>query len=197
MLVKPPDCKGCVLYGNGKGFILPEGYNTKKVFIVGEAAGQQEENTGKPFVKYAQAGSKLEEIFRLSGYQRDNFKILNVVNCRPPGNKLEYTPYETPAIEHCRVHLEKEIKPNGKNIIFTLGNVPFKALTGYSGIRKESITLMRGYIYETKYGRLHLTLFMIWRKQLSYQQCLTAVVTNMSKLLLKMKDYIHIKREID
>jgi uracil-DNA glycosylase family 4 len=154
MLVKPPDCKGCVLYGNGKGFILPEGYNTKKVFIVGEAAGQQEENTGKPFVKYAQAGSKLEEIFRLSGYQRDNFKILNVVNCRPPGNKLEYTPYETPAIEHCRVHLEKEIKPNGKNIIFTLGNVPFKALTGYSGIRKESITLMRGYIYETKYGRV-------------------------------------------
>src|ERR1700742_4237275 len=149
MLPKPIECNKCPLYQTGYGFIKPEGKNFKNVYLVGEAGGEWEAKEGKPFVKFAQAGSKLEEIFRLSGNVRDNFTIQNIVSCRPPGNKLEFTPYEEAAINHCKVHFDKVVKPDKNNIIVAMGNVPLKSLTNFSGEGKESVSLLRGFIFDS------------------------------------------------
>ncbi len=160
-MLKPSDCRGCILETRSNGFSVPYGTGKNGVVVVGEAAGDEEGKTGQPFYKKAQAGSKLEEIFRLEGEPRERFLITNLVQCQPPGNKLSGTEYEDEAINTCRErHFIRNIARVGNSreessrVILALGNLPLKHLLGYSGEaeRKESISHLRGFVYRSKYG---------------------------------------------
>ncbi len=154
---KPLECLGCPLYEKGKSFSIPEGKGTSGVIGIGEALGREEAYDGLPFRPKAQAGSKLEEAFRLLGIDRDYFHLWNVIACQPPNNQLTDTPYEKQAIEHCSVHFEKVFNnfhtPFNKTVL-AFGNVPLVRLTGVTGDseKKESISHLRGYVFESGYG---------------------------------------------
>jgi DNA polymerase len=55
------------------------------VAIVGEAPGATEDETGRPFV--GRSGALLDELLAAAGLDRDRAAVLNVVKCRPPGNR--------------------------------------------------------------------------------------------------------------
>ncbi len=158
-MLKPSDCKGCPLEYKGISFSRPDGNGTTPIKVVGEALGEQEAKEGHPFVKYAAAGSKLEECFQLAESEllepvrRSMFTLWNMVACQPPYNLLAYMPWEKGAIEHCKRHFDRVITGTD-NIILSLGNIPLKYLTSASGIAKEkqSITHLRGYVYRSRYG---------------------------------------------
>lgn len=135
MLQKPRECDHCPLEHIGKGFIRPEGLGSLGVAAVGEAGGAEEAWDGLPFRPKAQAGSKLEECFKLSGHPRGDFLITNLLSCQPPGNELRGAAYQHEAINHCKVHFDAAIKKVrtgnvGKKVYLALGAVPISTLSG-------------------------------------------------------------------
>src|SRR6185312_7054285 len=106
----------------------------------------------------AQAGSKLEEVFRLCGYTRNQFFLWNVIGCQPPNDLLAGATYEANAISHCDVHFSKHLgnfSTSRKSMaILALGNIALSKLTGVSGDaeEKQSIAHLRGYVLPSSYG---------------------------------------------
>jgi uracil-DNA glycosylase family 4 len=147
---KPPECAGCPLETLGRSFSQPEGRGTLHVAIIGEALGQNEANDGLPFRPYADAGSKLEEVFRLAGVTREQFLLWNVVACQPPGNRLDGANYELAATSHCRVHFDRVMR-GFSGAILALGNVALRSLTGLAG-DKLTVSHLRGYVLPSRYG---------------------------------------------
>lgn len=162
-MLKPDTCIPCDLYNISDGFVRHEGSGSNGVVILGEAGGYNEYLDGLPFRPHAQAGSKLEEVFRMVASEtgqpcsRSQFLIDNVCKCHPPGDKLAGASYEKGAIECCSKNFDNLMqvyKTNHNRVILALGNIPLKFLTGVSGIaeEKQSISHLRGYVFESRYG---------------------------------------------
>jgi uracil-DNA glycosylase len=56
-----------------------------RIALVGEAPGAQEDETGRPFV--GRSGALLDQLLAEAGLDRGEAAVLNVVKCRPPGNR--------------------------------------------------------------------------------------------------------------
>jgi len=105
----------------------------------GEALGVDEAREGKAFV--GKAGFKLTRLIEWAGLDRSRFDIFNSVWCRPPNNRLEGTPFEGPAIDHCRSQHWNHLLDRSR-VVVPLGNVPTNALLGRKGILS-----IRGYVW--------------------------------------------------
>lgn len=152
MILKPDECKGCVLYGDGKGFSVPSGNLTHGVALVGEALGEEEEAKGVPFV--GKAGEQLTRMVeRLVdpstglAFRRDDFRLYNTIWCRPPGNILSGAAYEEDALRSCARHLTGWISSDKPRVLLALGNQALRRLTGHWGIDQ-----LRGYYFDTALG---------------------------------------------
>lgn len=136
MLNKPSTCSGCILFGNGQGFVPADGSGRNGVLVVLEAAGEDEAASGLPTV--GKAGYYLWSALAKVGLERDDFRIHNVLSCRPPENKLAFMPYERQAIDKCAPNLDATIRDmkdrcrqNNKTFtILTLGKIAFKNIMG-------------------------------------------------------------------
>lgn len=145
MLIRPPECRGCPLDEIAMGFSQPEGNGTLGVFIFGEALGEHEARDGKPFRPYAQAGSLFERVIKMCGFSREQFRIFNIVNCRPPKDYLDGAPWELGAVNHCMVHRDRAIREARPKVILALGGVPLRYLTGHAG-KSRGVSYLRGYV---------------------------------------------------
>lgn len=65
--------------------VIGEGNPDARIVLVGEAPGEQEANSGRPFV--GRAGKILDELLESIGMKRGQVYITNVVKDRPPGNR--------------------------------------------------------------------------------------------------------------
>jgi uracil-DNA glycosylase family 4 len=117
------------------------------IMLVGEAPGEQEAATGKPFV--GNAGRVLSELLNLAGLSKPECLIANIARERPPGNKIAFF-YEDKKktmpksiLKEWIGELTEEIKFYRPNIIVALGDTASYHLTGEKGI-----TAARGYIYD-------------------------------------------------
>lgn len=162
-MLKPQTCKPCPLYTLGNSFSKPEGKGRKGVICIGEALGHDESIDGLPFRPKAQAGSKLEEAFRLGGFERNDFLLWNVIACQPPENKLVGQWYADRAIATCSQYLKRvinefsitDIHNNNlhlntnpkRKVILALGSTAFTTLTG----SHLSILDIRGYAFCCKW----------------------------------------------
>lgn len=142
---KEAGCSGCPLEHIGTGFLQPEGSGSNGVLILGEAAGEAEAASSLPFRPYASAGSVLERAIKRCRLTREQFVIHNVVNCRPPGNKLEGQRYERAAVEQCSQYLRRTLDTYRPRVILALGGVALRAATGLSG-KDCGILDLRGFI---------------------------------------------------
>lgn len=139
MLPKPESCSGCPLEGDGKGFVPADGSGALGVLLVGEAAGETEASVGKPFV--GAAGGYLNRVLKRAALRREDFRVHNVLSCRPPDNKLLNQPYEEAAVSWCRPNLDATIGLMRPKAIIALGGIPLRRLTGAT-----SITRYRGFV---------------------------------------------------
>ena len=109
----------------------------KKIFLLGEAPGGNEDLEGIPFC--GQAGSILEEFLQLSGLQEDEIYIGNVVKCRPvrPSARGRYGKFANrkptaKEMKACTPWLREELKLVEPKVLVTLGNVPLSFVLGKS-----------------------------------------------------------------
>ena len=129
------NCTSCNLSKTRKNVVVGKGNEAAHIVIIGEGPGEQEDNTGLPFV--GRAGKMLDTA--LSSVDIDPLKdcyITNIVKCRPPGNRK---PTSTES-EACMPWLNEQINLMSPKIIILAGAT---AVESYLGI-KEPISKIRG-----------------------------------------------------
>lgn len=145
-MIKPPQCRPCQLYAISSGFSKPEGMCRKGVGLLGEALGHNEYIDGLPFRPNGAAGAVLEQAFRLTRTERNDYFIDNLVRCQPPGDHLAGAKYEQASINFCsKVYGSRFIGNRSMAVIVALGSLPFHYLSQLSG-KKLGIGDCRGYI---------------------------------------------------
>ena len=90
------------------------------LLFIGEAPGFHEDKQGLPFV--GAAGQLLDTLLAEIGLDRTMAAIVNVIKCRPPGNR-DPLPSE---IEACTPWLEAQLAHMRPDVIVTLGNFATK-----------------------------------------------------------------------
>lgn len=88
-----------------------------KLCFLGEAPGADEDRTGEPFV--GRGGQLLNKMLEACRLKRQDIYILNILKCRPPGNRNP-TPTEA---ANCRPFLERQIELIGPEYLCCLGAV--------------------------------------------------------------------------
>jgi uracil-DNA glycosylase family 4 len=83
--------------------------------LVGEAPGATEDETGRPFV--GRSGALLDELLAAAGLDRAQAAVLNVVKCRPPGNR---TP-KASEVARCSGWLRRQLELLDPPVVVALG----------------------------------------------------------------------------
>jgi uracil-DNA glycosylase len=83
--------------------------------LVGEAPGAQEDATGRPFV--GKSGELLNLLLAEAGLERAQGAVLNVVKCRPPGNR---TP-KSVEVARCSGWLRRQLELLDPPVVVALG----------------------------------------------------------------------------
>jgi DNA polymerase len=104
------------------------------LMLVGEAPGAAEDATGLPFV--GRAGALLDELLTDAGLSRDAVGVVNVLKCRPPGNR---TPTR-PEVANCRRWLDQQIRLTSPTVVVTLG----ATATAWAFARQTTVAGVRG-----------------------------------------------------
>lgn len=127
--------------------VIGEGSHDASIMFVGEAPGQTEAKTGKPFC--GSSGKFLTELIESIGLTRDKVYITNVVKDRPPENR-DPTPEE---IALYAPFLDRQVQIIQPKVIVTLGRHSMSyVMKRYDlDLELESISKIHGKIFETVY----------------------------------------------
>jgi uracil-DNA glycosylase len=102
--------------------------------LLGEAPGAEEDASGLPFV--GRSGRLLDTMLTEAGLARADVGVVNVVKCRPPGNRK-------PArveMASCRGWLDRQLALLAPLLVLTLGGTATEAMLG----RGARLTQLRG-----------------------------------------------------
>ena len=113
------------------------GNPSARLCFVGEAPGADEDRQGEPFV--GRAGQLLTKIIEACRLQREDVYILNMIKCRPPGNRNPL-PEE---LVNCRGYLKRQLGLVRPEFICCLGAVAAQNLLGTT----LSIGKLRGKVH--------------------------------------------------
>ena len=119
-------CRACALGYTALNPVPGEGNPNADVVCVGEAPGQTEDETGRPFV--GASGQLLTKILGAIQLQREDVFICNVVKHRPPGNRNPL-PDEVRA---CAPYLRRQLELVKPKVIIALGTSAAQALLNTS-----------------------------------------------------------------
>ena len=145
-------CQACALCEGrqhtvfGVGQAAPDAQSAPQVdwLIVGEAPGENEDRTGEPFV--GQAGQLLDNMLKALGLsRREKVYIVNVIKCRPPGNRNP----EAAEIAQCEPYLRRQIELLQPKVILAMGRYAANSLLQMSvpDVHKMPLGKLRGQVY--------------------------------------------------
>ena len=142
-------CKLCegrknTVFGAGQAATDPDAAPQVDWLIVGEAPGENEDRTGEPFV--GQAGKLLDNMLKAIGQERHrNVYIVNVIKCRPPGNRNP----EVGEIAQCEPYLRRQIELLRPKIILAMGRFAVNSLLQESrpDVHKLPLGKLRGQVH--------------------------------------------------
>lgn len=142
-------CHRCPLGDTRQNAVVGRGNLQASIMIIGEAPGQNEDETGLPFV--GRAGQLLEKILASAKFDSEqDVYIANINKCRPPGNRNP----TTEEIKACKPYLLEQIRLVDPKIILLTGATALKGLLA----EKRAISKIRGQWIEWE-GRLCMPIF--------------------------------------
>jgi len=145
-------CTKCALAGGRTQVVFGSGSPDADLMFVGEAPGFHEDQQGVPFV--GQAGTLLDKLLGGIGLTRADVFVVNVLKCRPPGNR-DPLPEEIAA---CEPHLFRQIELIEPKLVATLGNFATKLLSG----KPAGITRVHGHEQEVTLGTRTVALYPLY-----------------------------------
>ncbi len=130
-------CTACPLHTTATRPVPGEGNPDADFVCVGEAPGQNEDESGRPFV--GPAGQLLDKILGAIELRREDVFICNVLKHRPPGNRNPL-----PAEVHaCRPFLEQQLAVLKPRVILALGTFAAHTLLNTT----QSLGALRGQVH--------------------------------------------------
>ena len=137
--VEAHGCTRCRLHESRNSVVFGEGNPAADVVVVGEAPGQEEDRTGRPFV--GRAGRLLDLLLMSAGFPREDVYICNVLKCRPPSNR---NPLPDEA-ETCTTHfLRPQLAAIAPRVLLAVGRFAVQSLLGTDA----AIGRLRGRIHD-------------------------------------------------
>ncbi len=131
-------CTACPLATAGRRqTVFGRGDPAAQLVVVGEAPGQEEDRTGKPFV--GPAGKLLDLLLLSAGFPRDSVYICNTLKCRPPQNRNPL-PEELAA---CAGFLKAQLAAIKPRVLLAVGKFAAQSLVG----NEEAISRLRGRVF--------------------------------------------------
>ncbi|WKZ29897.1 MAG: uracil-DNA glycosylase [Candidatus Dojkabacteria bacterium] len=126
--------------------VIGEGAHDAKIMFVGEAPGETEAKTGRPFC--GAAGKFLDVMLDSIGMDRTTVYITNLVKDRPPGNR-DPLPEEIAYYSPLLLEQIEIIKPRS---IVTLGRYSMAFLMNHFGLgnQLQSISKIHGQVFHVK-----------------------------------------------
>jgi DNA polymerase len=118
-----------------------------RLCFIGEAPGADEDKQGEPFV--GRAGQLLNKIIDACRMKREDVYILNMIKCRPPGNRNPL-PEE---VSNCSGYLERQLALIRPEFICCLGAVAAQNLLGTT----LSIGKLRGKVHPHRGAKIVCT----------------------------------------
>jgi len=142
-------CTGCDLYKRATQTIFGEGPPKATVMFVGEQPGDQEDQSGKPFV--GPAGKLLDKAMVEAGIPRNEVYVTNAVKhfkWEPRGKRRLHAKPSAREVGACRPWLEAEIAVVKPKMIICLGATAAQALMGPA----FKVTKERGKVLQTQWA---------------------------------------------
>ena len=128
-------CTACPLHKSRKNTVPGEGNaNRPDILFISDYPGEEENEQGKFYI--SEAGQLLEKMIGAMGYNRESVFILNLVQCRPPNNRI---PHQE-EIHACTPYLKAQIALIQPKLIVALGKTAVEGLLN----QKVAITRLRG-----------------------------------------------------
>jgi DNA polymerase len=118
-----------------------------RLCFLGEAPGADEDRLGEPFV--GRAGQLLDRIIEACTLKRDEVYILNVLKCRPPGNRAPL-PDE---VANCRRFFERQLELLQPEFVCCLGATAAQSLLQTT----RSLGQLRGKLHDYRGIRVAVT----------------------------------------
>ncbi len=132
--------------------VIGEGSHEARIMFIGEAPGENEARTGRPFC--GAAGRLLDQLLESINLQRADVYISNIVKDRPPNNR-DPSPEE---IELYSPFLDEQINIIQPKIIATLGRFSMQYVLEKFNLPEsgQTISKLHGRVLKTKtvYGKI-------------------------------------------
>lgn len=110
-------CTACELHKTRTQTVFGVGLQTARLMVIGEAPDADEDIKGEPFV--GRAGKLLDAMLGAIGLGRDQVYIVNILKCRPPGNR---DPRSEESLR-CAAYLQRQIALVNPQVIMAVGAV--------------------------------------------------------------------------
>lgn len=136
-------CTQCPLSDTRTHAVPGEGTGDSGVFLVGEAPGRNEDETGRPFC--GAAGKNLDRGLEAAGLPRHEVFITSINKCRPPKNR-DPKPAEKAA---CTPWLDQQIQVVKPKVLVALGR---HGLSGIVDDPPKKFSDVRGTFVEGRHG---------------------------------------------
>lgn len=125
--------------------VIGEGSHDASIMFIGEAPGEREAQSGRPFC--GRAGKVLEELLKFVGIDRKDVYITNIVKDRPPANR-------DPLPDEISVYapfLDRQIEILKPKVIATLGRFSMQYVMNRYGLEWElaPISVLHGQVLQT------------------------------------------------
>lgn len=127
MLTLVPLCGACKLNTKCRSPLMPlDGRGKKRVMVIGEAPGAEEDLEGRPFV--GASGKFLMECLEGTGLDlRRDCWIINSLSCRPENSVID----NERKIDFCRPRVIKFIREKKPEVVILLGGTAVKSVLGW------------------------------------------------------------------
>jgi uracil-DNA glycosylase len=124
--------------------VIGEGNHEAEIMFIGEAPGENEAKTGRPFC--GRAGKILDTLLDSVGIERKDVYVTNIVKDRPPKNR-------DPLPEEIALYapfLDRQIEIMGPKVIATLGRFSMQYVMGRYGLegKLDSISKLHGQVFQ-------------------------------------------------
>lgn len=134
-------CRRCLLHMGRTCAVPGAGACTAGVALIGEAPGEQEDLSGRPFA--GRSGVVLDQLLEDAGLTRGQLFITSSVKCRPPKNR---NPHKR-ELEVCReAWLLPQLEALAPRLIVLMGRVAVRSLLGteqkLAELRGQALTVM-------------------------------------------------------
>jgi len=131
-------CTACALSHERTQVVFGTGNPHADILFIGEAPGRDEDVKGEPFV--GRAGKLLDRMLAALGLDRRSVYIMNVVKCRPPGNRDP----NSEEVEACSQWFDAQWDAIAPKMVCLLGRIAAQRVLQTN----ESLSALRGKWHE-------------------------------------------------